>query len=471
MDNSSYDFIIIGSGPAGYSAAIEAALHGQRVAVVEQETVVGGVCINSGTFPSKTLREAVLQLTRFHHKKIYNIPCGDAPVVSMKSLKDRLHHVRAEEHRIIERQFEKHRIRLFYGTASFLSSNRIQVQPVSGESFILEGRYIIIATGSRPRHPGDIDFDGTHILDSKTLLDLEAIPRSLAIVGGGVIGTEYATIFAALGVDVFLIDKGDRLLKFLDAEIGEYLKNHFPDNRVTYIPNRGYVTIYKHQDRVRLIMDDQQAIECDRLLFALGRISNTDALNLTQAGVTLNEYRYIQVNELFQTSVPTIYAVGDVIGWPSLAATAITQGRLAVLQALRKKHAFFPELFPFGIYTIPEISYIGITEEQARAENMHYVVGRSHYEELPRGQISGETQGLLKLIIHGDTREILGAHIIGPGATEIIHTAQIAIQHHAKADLFAENIFNYPTYSEAFKIAALEAVNRIHQRQPDTQVP
>jgi NAD(P) transhydrogenase len=465
MENEIYDFIIIGSGPAGYSAAIEAAQQGKRIVIVEQESVVGGVCINTGTFPSKTLREAVLQLTRFHQKEIYNIPCDERPNVSMQNLKDRLNYVRTQEHRIIEHQFDKNKVHLVYGTASFLSANQVQVNGSNGQEHILEGRYIILATGSKPRRPGDIDFDDEYILDSKTLLDITEIPKTLGIIGGGVIGTEYATIFAALGVKVFLLDKGDRLLKFLDEEIGEYLKTHFPNNNVEYIPNRGYINIQRHDDKVRVMMDNDQIIECERLLFALGRISNTDHLNLSKVGVALNEFRYIQVNELYQTSVPNIYAVGDVIGWPSLAATAITQGRLAVLQALKKKHSDFPELFPFGIYTIPEISYMGLTEEQTREENMNCVVGRSDYTELPRGQISGETTGLLKLIVHFDTREILGAHIIGPGATEIIHIVQVAMQHHAKADLFAENIFNYPTYSEALKIAALDALNNISIRK------
>lgn len=457
----SYDFVIIGTGPAGYSAAMEAAKHGQRVAIVEKEEEIGGVCINTGTFPSKTLREAVLQLTGFYPRQIYPQAWPHQPKVSMEQLRHRLNTVRSQEHRMIRSHFRQAGVDLFYGTASFVSQNTIKVQqniPVH-----LSGRYILIATGSRPRRPVEIPFDDRRVVDSRSLLDLPAIPERLIIIGGGVIGSEYATIFAALGVQVVLLDKGDRLLKFLDSEIAEYLIRHFPYSNIDYRPATGYRRITPVEGGIEVELQDGKIIYGNCLLFALGRESNTDDLNLNAVGITLNEYAYIPVNELFQTVIPRIYAVGDVIGWPSLAATSITQGRLAVLHALKKKSSHFPDQFPFGIYTIPEISYIGMTEDEARAQNMRYVIGKAFYQDLPRGQIAGDPHGMLKLVVHAETREILGVHIIGTAATEIIHTAQVALQYHSKTELFTENIFNYPTYSEAFKYAALNALNQIKQ--------
>ncbi len=470
VESEMVDFIVIGSGPAGFAAATEAAQHGKKVIIIEKEEDVGGVCINTGTFPSKTLREAVLQLTGFYPKQIYRHVWSDPPIVSMDQLRERLNFVRLQEHRIIRNQLAKNHVRLIGGKASFISHNRIRIIDHSGNETTAEGRYIIVATGSVARRPSDIVFDDEYILDSKSLLDLREIPRSLTIVGGGVIGSEYATIFAALGVKVILLDKGDRLLKFLDEEISGHLKKHFPYSKVQYIPGTGFGQITRKNGEVIVTLDNGMTLSSDRLLFALGRQSNTDGLGLDKVGIPLNEYTYIPVNELFQTTSPNIYAVGDVIGWPSLAATSITQGRLAVLHALKKKTSHFPDRFPFGIYTIPEISYIGLTEEQAAEEKMSYIVGRSDYSELPRGQISGDTSGILKLIVHGETREILGAHIIGPAATEIIHIAQMAMQHNGKIEMFTENIFNYPTYSESFKYAALDALNKINLKKSGLKI-
>jgi NAD(P) transhydrogenase len=283
----------------------------------------------------------------------------------------------------------------------------------------------------------------------------------MIILGGGVIGSEYATIFAALGVKVTLFDKGDRLLKFLDHEIIEELKKNFPKGNVNYINRCGDFTIARTNGGASVTLENGSRYEAECLFFALGREANTESLTIKNAGIKLNKYHYIEVNELYQTSTSNIYAVGDVIGWPSLAATSIAQGRLAALNALKTRVQTFPIIFPFGIYTIPEISYVGMTEEEARAKDFKIVIGRCMYHELPRGQISGESEGMLKMIVHKDTREILGVHILGGGATEVIHTAQMALFHNAKIDIFIDNIFNYPTYSEALKIAALSASNKM----------
>lgn len=468
MSHESFDFIIIGTGPAGISAAMTAAKCRNRVLIIEKEDSLGGVCVNTGTFPSKTLREAVLHLTGHLKRHVFEenacIPgSGD---ISMARLQRRLQQVRLQEHAIIDQQLSREGIQLLRGTASFVDERTVEVISAAGrEVQRFRGRYIVIATGSTPRNPPEIPFDGRRIVDSRSILDMEQLPKRLIILGGGVIGSEYATIFAALGVPVTLLDRGPRLLKFLDGEISEKLVEHFPNGNVEYVNGWDRFDIATQEDQVIITLDGQRTYVADTLFFALGREANTGSLHIDRAGLQLNEYRYIKVNDLYQSTVAHIYAVGDVIGWPSLAATSIIQGRLAALNAMRKRVEAFPRIFPIGIYTIPEISYVGITEEEARERGYSYVVGRCFYDELPRGQISGEPEGLLKMIVHRDTREILGVHILGGGATEVIHIALMALCHNAKVDLFVENIFNYPTYSEALKIAALGALNQIEEVQ------
>lgn len=460
---SHYDFIIIGTGPAGLSAAITAAKSGKKILVLEKEQSLGGVCVNTGTFPSKTLREAVLYLTGHLKRKIFKEEqCRQEEAeISMAKLQERLNQVRNDEHAVLEAQLARNDIALLRGTARFSGPNTITVTGAGAAPLEFTADKILIATGSKPRNPKDIPFDHKAIVDSTSILRLEQIPKSLIILGGGVIGSEYATIFAALGVKVTLLDKGDHLLKFLDYEISDHLKKNFPRDNVHYIGNCGEFKIERTETGARVTLSGWASYEAECLFFALGREANTEGLDIEKAGVTLNKYRYIAVNELYQTAVPHIYAVGDVIGWPSLAATSMAQGRLAALNALKTPIESFPRIFPFGIYTIPEISYIGMTEEEARARDFRIVIGLCRYTDLPRGQISGEREGMLKMIVHRDTREILGVHVLGGGATEIIHIAQMALLHNAKIDLFIDNIFNYPTYSEALKIAALEAANAI----------
>ena len=462
-----YDFIVIGTGPAGLAAAMTAAKAEKKVLVVEKEGCLGGVCVNTGTFPSKTLREAVLHLTGHLRRRLFEdsaCPPQEAEI-SMEKLKQRLHHVRTEEHLIINCQLERNGIDIIRGNAGFADSGTVLIDQLgAGRIIRVQGERIVIATGSQPRNPTDIPFDHEVIVDSSSILNIRQIPKSMIILGGGVIGSEYATIFAALGVKVTLLDRGERLLKFIDHEIIEELRNNFPRGNINYISKCGDFKVEKDGNEARLLLQDGRVFTADCLFFALGREANTASLDITKAGITLNEHRYIQVNELYQTSNPNIYAVGDVIGWPSLAATSIVQGRLAALNGMKKRIESFPRIFPVGIYTIPEISYVGITEEEALALDYKIVVGRCMYQELPKGQITGESEGMLKMIVHRDTREILGVHIFGGGATEVIHIAQMALIHNAKIDIFVDNIFNYPTYSEALKIAALSASNQIERR-------
>jgi NAD(P) transhydrogenase len=441
---------------------------GKKVVILEKEGSLGGVCVNTGTFPSKTLREAVLHLTGHLKRKVFEedyCSTHDAEI-SMDRLKQRLHNVRIEEHAIITDQLERNGIDIIRGNGRFFDPNTIIVNRLAENKEIkIKGDRILIATGSQPRNPPDVPFDHEVIVDSTSILNIQKIPKSLIILGGGVIGSEYATIFAALGVKVTLLDRGDRLLKFLDQEISAELKKNFPKGNVDYIHNCGDFKIEKIETRAQVTLPNDRTITADCLFFALGREANTSTLAIENAGIRLNDHHYIEVNELYQTSTPNIYAVGDVIGWPSLAATSIVQGRLAASNALKIRVESFPKIFPFGIYTIPEISYVGITEEEAKARSYKIVVGSCKYSELPRGQISGESEGMLKMIVHKDTREILGVHIIGGGATEVIHIAQIALIHNAKIDIFIDNIFNYPTYSEALKIAALSASNKIQNNR------
>jgi NAD(P) transhydrogenase len=472
MTATHYDFIIIGTGPAGLAAAMTAAKSGKKVLALEKEGSLGGVCVNTGTFPSKTLREAVLYLTGHLKRKVFEDDArfAEDAEISMEKLKGRLHNVRIEEQAIIACQLERNDIDLIRGSARFIDEHTLVVTSLAnGKEIRVSGERIIIATGSHPRNPPDIPFDHETILDSTSILSIKQIPASMIILGGGVIGSEYATIFAALGVKVTLLDHGDKLLKFLDHEIIAELQNNFPGGNINYINNCGKFRIEKSGSGAKVTLSGEKIFDADCLFFALGREANTVGLDIHLAGIKLNEHHYIEVNELFQTASPNIYAVGDVIGWPSLASTSINQGRLAALNGLKTRVESFPKIFPFGIYTIPEISYVGITEEEARARDYKIVIGRCRYHELPRGQISGENEGMLKMIVHRDTREILGVHIIGGGATEVIHIAQMALLYNAKIDIFIDNIFNFPTYSEALKIAALSASNHMQEggRQED----
>lgn len=466
MTANHYDFIIIGTGPAGLAAAMTTAKSGKKVLVLEKEGSLGGVCVNTGTFPSKTLREAVLYLTDHLKRKVFEDDSSSIrdTEISMEKLKHRLQNVRIEEQAIITCQLERNGVTLIRGAARFVDDHTIVVNSLTaGKEIEATGERFIIATGSHPRNPPDIPFNDETILDSTSILSIKKIPKSMIILGGGVIGSEYATIFAALGVQVTLLDRGDKLLKFLDYEIIAELQKNFPGGNIDYINNCGSFKIEKCDLGAKVTLEGEKTFQAECLFFALGREANTLGLDIKKAGVELNEHHYIAVNELFQTTAPNIYAVGDVIGWPSLASTSIIQGRLAALNGLKTRVESFPKIFPFGIYTIPEISYVGITEEEARARDYKIVIGHCRYHELPRGQISGECEGMLKMVVHRDTREILGVHIIGGGATEVIHIAQMALLYNAKIDVFIDNIFNFPTYSEALKIAALSASNHIQE--------
>lgn len=461
MENCTADVVVIGSGPAGQKAAIQAAKMGKKVIVVERDTLPGGACLFSGTIPSKTFREAVVDLTRFNERHFEGSESCKQDV-TIDQLSSRLHMVISEEESIVQRQFKKNNITLVYGSARFENQNTIIVVD---DDFRLKEQIkattFIIATGSNPRTPPDVPFDHEVILDSTTLLSIGKVPKSMIVLGGGVIGSEYASFFAALGTEVTVVDRKDHMLPMLDAEIGIHLQTALTDIGLKFMGNKEPKEIARKGDRAFVSFKDDSFIEADVLLYTLGRTANIETLHLENANIHPDAKGYIPVNALFQTTVPHIYAVGDVIGGPCLASTSMEQGRLAARHACGAQTHHFPSFFPIGIYTIPEISSFGYTEEELKAKGFHYEVGRAYYYEIARSHISGSTSGLFKILFHSETLEILGVHIIGRNATELVHIGQMAISLRAHLDYFVDHVFNYPTYAEGYRIAALNGINKI----------
>lgn len=469
MEELSADMVIIGSGPAGQKAAIQASKLGKRVIVVEKDEDPGGSCLYSGTIPSKSLREAILDLTGFYERSFY---AKDYEIreVSINQLNHRLHKVIDEERSIIYRQFKKNDIRLVRGTAHFENPHLLII--TDREMRIIHeihGDYFIIATGSKPRNPQHVPFDNKIILDSTTLLSIDALPKSLIVLGGGIIGSEYASFFAALGTEVTVIDKKDHMLPMLDNEIGIHLQTALTDIGLRFKarkePEEISIITVENEKRAYVRFKDGTSLEADALLYALGRVANVDHLKIENAGLSINTRGYVPVNSLFQTVVPNIYAVGDVIGGPCLASTSMEQGRLAARHPFGAETHHFPTLYPIGIYTIPEISSCGYTEDELKEMGFHYEVGRAYYYEIARSHIVGSNVGMFKILFHAETLEILGVHVIGHGATEVIHIGQMAISFRVHIDYFIDQVFNYPTYAEGYRIAALNGINKIKRRR------
>lgn len=465
MEEITADFVVIGSGPAGQKAAIQAAKLGKKVIVIERLPDPGGNCLFTGTIPSKTLREAIIDLTRFNERSFgdfkYNM--GDVTIAELNS---RLLKVVDEEKNMVYRQFKKNNIRLLQGTARFESSHVLILLDVEYRLlFRIKSDVFVIATGSKPRNPNNIPFDDEIILDSTRLLGLKKVPKSMVVLGGGIIGSEYASFFAALGTEVTIIDKKDHILPMLDAEIGIHLQTALTDIGLHFMGKKEPEEIKRIGDRAYVKFKDGTSVEADTLLYALGRTANVDSLQLENTGVQINDKGYIPVNALFQTVVPHIYAVGDVIGGPSLASTSMEQGRLASLQACGAQTHHFPSLYPIGIYTIPEISSCGYTEEELREKGFHYEVGRAYYYEIARSHIVGSNVGMFKILFHAETMELLGVHVIGRSATEVIHIGLLAISFRAKINYFIDQVFNYPTFAEGYRVAALNGYNKIRSKK------
>jgi NAD(P) transhydrogenase len=457
-----YDLVVIGSGPGGQRAAIQAAKSGKRVAMIEKGLGVGGVCTNTGTIPSKTMREAVLHLSGFYYQNFYGANYRVKETVTMADLNYRIQRVIESEVSVIQAQLQRNGVDLLHGVGSFLDAHRIQVENGGGRNE-LQAANVLIATGTKPAVNAKVPVNGRTIIDSDQILNMTQIPKTLIVVGGGVIGVEYACMFATLGVRVTIVEKRPRLLEFADTEMVEALTYNMRDRRVTMRLNEEVDSVEELADgRVAAMLVSHKRVMGDALLYAVGRQGNVDGLNLAAAGVTADERGRIHVDADYRTAQPHIFAVGDVIGFPSLASVSMEQGRIAAANAFNIKIQSDPATYPYGIYTIPQISFIGKTEEQLTQEDVPYEVGVAYYREIARGQISGHTEGRLKLLFHRETLELLGVHIYGEEAAELLHIGQAVFSLKGKVTYFVNTVFNYPTLAECYKAAAFNGLNRLN---------
>jgi NAD(P) transhydrogenase len=464
-----FDLIVIGSGPAGRRAAVQAAKLKKSVLVVERGRRVGGVCVHTGTIPSKTLRETVLNLSGWRERGFYGRAHRNKENITAEDLRRRLHITLDHEVEVLEHQFARNNVTWTAGAARFVGLHAIEVTSDTGVVRHFHGDRIILAVGTQPYRPPHIPFDGETVVDADEILDLKRLPRSLAVIGASVIGIEYATIFSALDVKVTVIEPGESLLGFVDRELVDEFIHDLRDRGVNL----------RFQSKVKSVtrgapcvvqLDDHREVAADMVLFAAGRAGATASLNLETAGLAADERgRIIADKATFRTSVPHIYAVGDVIGFPSLASTSMEQGRIAACHAFDQPAHAPPEFFPYGIYSVPEISTIGMTEEQVREKAIPYETGTARFRETSRGHIMGLNSGFMKMIFAIETKRLLGVHIVGEGATELIHIGQAVLNLGGGLDYFVENTFNYPTLAEAYKIAALDAFNRMPARQASAE--
>jgi NAD(P) transhydrogenase len=455
-----YDLLVIGCGPGGQRAAIAAAKLGRRAAVIEKRDVVGGVCVNTGTIPSKSLREAVLYLTGLSQRDLYGQSYRVKEDITMNDLTRRTHHVVAREIEVVRDQLARNRVVLHQGTAQFIDEHTVAVRTGAGERR-LSAEKVIIASGTRPARPPSVAFDDVHVFDSDGILGLGEVPRSLVVVGAGVIGIEYASIFAALGTKVTVIEQRDRMLDFCDEEVVEALQFHLRDLAVTFRFREVVEAVEVHDGGSVALLGSGKAVAADVVMYSAGRQGATDSLDLETIGITPDKRGRIPVDEHYRTNLGHIYAVGDVIGFPALASTSMEQGRLAAYHAFDEPTTAITGTMPIGIYTIPEISYVGRTEAELTAQSVPYEVGISRYRELARGQICGDSTGMLKLLVSPVDRKLLGVHLFGTGATEIVHIGQAVMGCAGTVDYLVNAVFNYPTLAEAYKVAALDVTNML----------
>lgn len=457
-----YDLLVIGSGPAGQKAAIQAAKLRKRVALIEKEPAVGGSSVNTGTLPSKTLKDAIYYLHGFKLRSFPNLSYSLKKSFTFRDLLARKDQVIKHEQEVITNQLERNDVEIIHGTASFMDPHTLQVVKEHGHAVQLQAPFIVIATGSRPRRVEEIPFNDTTICDSDSILNIDTIPKTMLVLGGGVIGCEYASMFAAFGIKVTLLERRKELLRFVDQEVVQALIYHMRTNGVMMRLGEDMTEVsVDERGRVVTATKSGKTIVSDMLLYAMGRMANTDELNLEAIGLTVDHLGQLKVNGHYQTSIPHIYAAGDVIGFPGLASTSMEQGRLAACHAFQVPQSTLPKMMPYGIYTIPEISTVGKNEEELTDAGIPYEVGRAFYREIARGQIYGDLEGLLKLIFHRDTLELLGVHIIGEGATELVHIGQAVLTYRGAVDFFVQNVFNYPTLAECYRTAALDGINRL----------
>ena len=462
-----FDCVIIGTGPAGQKAAIQAAKLGKSVAIIEKSNVLGGAQINTGTIPSKALREAALHLTGANKRGLFgesyrvkkNITIADLVSISQQVIR--------HEWEVIRDQFERNGVELIWGEAHFEGPNLIQIVR-HDDAEMITGDKFLLGVGTRPARPGDVPFNAHNILCSDALLNLQSLPKTMIVVGGGVIGVEYACVMATLGVRVTLIEGRREVLGFLDQEIGEAFQYFMRQNGTTLRLGEKVEKIQEiddpKRDGAKLVqaqLESGKTLKAETLLYCVGRQGVCGKLGLDNVGIEYDDRERLSVNEHYQTNVGHIYAAGDVIGFPALASTSMEQGRRAICHAFEQETSRFNTVFPFGIYAVPEISMVGKTEEQLTTEGIPYEAGVASYKELARGQILGDDTGMLKLLIHQDTRKILGVHIMGTGATELIHIGQAIMAMDGTADFFIDNVFNFPTLSEAYKVAAYNGLNKL----------
>ena len=459
----SYDLIVIGSGPAGRRAAIQAAKLGHSVLVVENRLRVGGVSVHTGTIPSKTLRETVLNLSGWRERGFYGMAYRVKKEIEGKDLGARLRMTLDHEIEVLEHQFARNGVKTFAGLARFADANTVAVKNGALEEHLFAAEKIVIAVGTAPYRPQHVPFNGTSVFDSDDIAIDPKVPRSLTVVGAGVIGIEYATIFSALDVPVTLIEPRENFLDFIDREI---IDEFVHDLRKRGIQMRLGAKVdavdLDNQGWAVSTLSDGRRVRTEMLLYAAGRVGATAQLNLDAAGLQADDRGRMRVDpKTFQTNVPHIYAAGDVIGFPSLASTSLEQGRIAACHAFGAPMMAAPEYFPYGIYAVPEISTVGLTEEGAREKGIPFEVGIARFRETSRGHIMGLQSGMMKMLFSLKDRKLLGVHILGEGATELIHIGQAVLNLGGTLDYFVENAFNYPTLAEAYKVAALDAFNRM----------
>jgi NAD(P) transhydrogenase len=457
-----HDLIVIGSGPSGRRAAIQAAKLGRSVLVVEKGRRVGGVSVHTGTIPSKTLRETVLNLTGWRERGFYGRAYRVKKDLQANDLSARLRMTLDHEVDVLEHQFARNGVHTITGTGRFLDPHQLEVTGDDGDSRVCAADKFLIAVGTRPHRPADVPFNGTSVLDSDEIVDIARLPRSLTVIGAGVIGVEYATIFSALDVAVSLVEPRPTFLDFIDHELIEDFLHQLRDRGMTIRFGSKVGGIAFENGWPITYLESGRRVRSEMLLYAAGRVGATDTLNLDACGLTVDHRGRLKVDpKTFQTEVPHIYAAGDAIGFPSLASTSMEQGRIAACHAVGIPAPPAPEFFPYGIYSVPEISTVGMTEEEVRKRNIPYECGIARFRETSRGHIMGLNQGMMKMIFSIKTRRLLGVHIVGEGATELVHIGQAVLNLKGTLDYFIENTFNYPTLAEAYKIAALDAWNRM----------
>jgi NAD(P) transhydrogenase len=455
-----YDLVVIGSGPGGQKAAVASAKLGKKVAVIERSGMLGGVCVNTGTIPSKSMREAVVYLTGMNQHEQYGASYRVKQRITFADLHTRTEHVIKREIDVVRDQLMRNGIGLYTGIGRFVDDHTVSVENPN-DHVTVSGQYIIIATGTRPSRPAGVDFDDERVVDSDGILNLKSIPHSMVVVGAGVIGIEYASMFAALGTEVTVVEKRDSMLDFCDPEIVEDLRFHLRDLSVTFHFGEEVTAVDIGPDGTMTTLASGKKIPADTVMYLAGRQGCTENLDLGNAGLEADSRGRIWVDDQYRTKVDHIYAVGDVIGFPALAATSMDQGRLAACHAFGEPVQHLLDCQPIGIYTIPEVSYVGKTEAELTKDSIPYELGVARYRELARGQIAGDSHGMLKLLVSPQNHKLLGVHILGTSATELVHIGQAIMCCGGTVDYLVDAVFNYPTFSESYKVAALDVMNKL----------